>query len=60
MSSDPKLDEMVMRVKKGLAEENMKDALKTSTRDGPTTSKSQYKRVMAQKGGDLFDGKTNA
>jgi len=61
VSSDPKLDEMVMRVKKGLAEEDMKTSLENGTRDGPIISKSQYKRVtMQMKGGDLFNGKTNA
>jgi len=39
----------------------MKTSLENGTRDGPIISKSQYKRVtMQMKGGDLFNGKTNA
>lgn len=61
MSSNPKLDDMVLRIKKQSLQDDMEETLKNCTRDGPITSKSQYKRVtMQMEGGELFDGKTNA
>ncbi len=59
MLTQSEMDKVVLEAKKSLTEEQIKDAIRKCSYGGPITSKSEYKRMVIQKGGDMIYGKTN-
>lgn len=59
MLSQEEMDKVVLEAKKSMTVEQMKDAIQKCSCGGPITSKSEYKRMVIQKGGDMINGKTN-
>jgi len=53
MLTQSEMDKLVMEAKKSLSDEQIRDAIKRCSYGGPITSKSEYKRMVVQKGGDL-------
>jgi hypothetical protein len=56
--TDKDIDQLVCEAKKSLTVDEIKEAIRKCTCGGPITQ-SQYKRMVAQIGGDMQYGKTN-